>query len=187
MRKTYSYEFKVKVVKEYLDGPLGYSKVAKKNGMLSHTPIIRWVNAYQTLGLKGLRKQPPVKNYPVHFKLDVLNFIHQTGASYQETANHFKMTNPNMIGYWLKIFRKDGVEGLSRKSGGALMSKKETKKSFQAKKNLSREQQLEKENELLRLEIAYLKKFKAFQKNPNAFLEKHKQQWHTNSNKKDSN
>lgn len=186
MRKTYSYEFKLKVVKEYLEGALGYSTVAKKNGMPSHSPLIRWVNAYQSLGLKGLRKQPPVKNYPVQFKLDVLNFIHQTGASYQETANEFEMINPNMIGYWLKAFREDGLEGLSRKSGGAIMSKKEPEKTFQAEKQLSREKQLERENELLRLENEYLKKFNAFQKNPNAFLEKHKQQWHSNSNKKDS-
>ena len=54
-------------------------------------------------------------------------------------------------------------------------------------KTISREEQLERENELLRLEIAYLKKLKAFQENPNAFLEKHKQQWHSNSKKKDSN
>lgn len=183
----YSYEFKLKAVKEYLEGNFGYALVAKENGMPSASPLKRWVNAYQTLGLNGLHKQPPVKDYPVHFKLDVLNFIHQTGASYQETANQFKMTNPNMIGYWLKVFREDGVEGLSRKSGGALMSKKESKKPSQSKKKLSSEQYLKKENELLRLEIAYLKKFNAFQKNPDAFLEKHKQQWHTNSNKKDSN
>lgn len=187
MRNTYNFEFKLKAVKEYLEGTLGYALVAKKYGMPSASPLKRWVGAYETLGLDGLRKHPPVKNHPVHFKLDVLNFIHQTGASYQEAANEFKMTNPNMIGYWLRVFREDGLEGLSRKSGGALMSKKEIKKPSQTKKKLSREQQLEKENELLRLEIEYLKKFNAFQKNPNAFLEKHKQQWHTNSNKKDSN
>lgn len=48
-------------------------------------------------------------------------------------------------------------------------------------------QELEREIELLKLENAYLKKLKAFQKNPDAFLEKHKQQWPTNSKKKDSN
>lgn len=40
---------------------------------------------------------------------------------------------------------------------------------------MSREEQLEHENELLRLEVAYLKKLKAFRENPEAFLEKHKQ------------
>nr|WP_234396895.1 hypothetical protein [Bacillus massiliglaciei] len=50
----------------------------------------------------------------------------------------------------------------------------------------SREEQLERENELLRLEVAYLKKLNAFQENPDAFLEKHRQRWHSNSTKKDS-
>lgn len=40
---------------------------------------------------------------------------------------------------------------------------------------MSREEQLERENELLRLEVAYLKKLKAFRENPDTFLEKHKQ------------
>ncbi|UXV33330.1 hypothetical protein [Mammaliicoccus sciuri] len=44
-----------------------------------------------------------------------------------------------------------------------------------------------KDNENLRLENAYLKKLNAFRENPSAFLEKHKQQWHSNSKKKDSN
>ena len=48
-----------------------------------------------------------------------------------------------------------------------------------------REAELERENELLRLEIAYLKKLRAFRENPNVFHEKHKQKWHSNSKKKD--
>ncbi|MEX5942313.1 hypothetical protein AB6G71_08605 [Mammaliicoccus sciuri] len=64
------------------------------------------------------------------------------------------------------------------------MTKKKKQKPSQS---LSREKQLERENENLRLEIAYLKKLNAFRENPNAFLEKHKQQWHSNSKKKDSN
>ncbi len=53
-------------------------------------------------------------------------------------------------------------------------------------KKLTREEELEHENELLRLENAYLKKLRAFRENPNAFHEKHKQKWHSNSKKKDS-
>jgi len=55
-----------------------------------------------------------------------------------------------------------------------------------AEKIMSHEEQLERENELLRLEIAYLKKLKAFRENPDAFLEKHKQQSPLNSKKKGS-
>ena len=66
------------------------------------------------------------------------------------------------------------------------MSKKLKNKVNNQEKTMSREEELERENELLRLEVAYLKKLKAFRENPDAFLEKHKQHWHSNSNKKDS-
>ncbi|MGG2082070.1 hypothetical protein [Lysinibacillus pakistanensis] len=55
-----------------------------------------------------------------------------------------------------------------------------------AEKTMSREEQLDRENELLRLEVAYLKKVKAFRENPDAFLKKHKQQSPLNSKKKGS-
>ena len=48
---------------------------------------------------------------------------------------------------------------------------------------MTREQKLERENELLRLEVAYLKKLKAFQMDPDGYLEKHKQRYHSNSKK----
>ena len=51
---------------------------------------------------------------------------------------------------------------------------------------MSREEQLERENERLRLEVAYLKKLKAFRENPERFLEKHKQRLPLNAKKKDS-
>ncbi|MDD1370992.1 hypothetical protein PTB13_25710, partial [Bacillus sp. MHSD17] len=51
---------------------------------------------------------------------------------------------------------------------------------------MSREEQLKRENELPRLEIAYLKKLDAFEANSDAFLEKHKQQSPLNSKKKGS-
>jgi transposase len=66
------------------------------------------------------------------------------------------------------------------------MSKKSNPKASKQEKEMSREEQLERENELLRLEVAYLKKLKAFRENPDAFLEKYKQPLRTNLKKKDS-
>ncbi|RKL64810.1 hypothetical protein CR203_24290 [Salipaludibacillus neizhouensis] len=66
------------------------------------------------------------------------------------------------------------------------MSKKPTKSKKKEETKLTREEELERENELLRLENTYLKKLKAFRENPNAFHEKHRQKWHLNSKKKDS-
>ncbi|MFD2629631.1 transposase, partial [Oceanobacillus kapialis] len=59
-----------------------------------------------------------------------------------------------------------------------------SKKKVEA--NLTREEELERENELLKLENAYLKKLRAFRENPNAFHEKHRQKWHSHSKRKDT-
>jgi transposase len=67
------------------------------------------------------------------------------------------------------------------------MNKRQASKVKNNLETMSREEQLKRENELLHLEVAYLKKLKAFQENPDTFLEKHKQRWHTNSKKQDSN
>ncbi|SIO25624.1 hypothetical protein SAMN05878443_2221 [Carnobacterium alterfunditum] len=56
MRNSYSYKFKLKAVKDYLEGPFECISVAGKNEMPSVSPLKRWVNAYKTLGPNGLRK-----------------------------------------------------------------------------------------------------------------------------------
>ena len=184
----YSDEFKFKMVKEYLEGSLGYGLLAKKYGIPNRSQIERWVKAYKTFGIDGLRKKQSKQVFSVQFKLDVLHFMKQTGASYQDTAIEFNMNNLSLIANWYKRFLEEGVEGLKEKmKGRPSMSKNRKEKSVKKENTLSREEQLERENELLRLEISSLKKLNAFQENPNAFLAKHKQQWHSNSKKKDSN
>ncbi|MEK4145888.1 transposase [Robertmurraya sp. FSL W8-0741] len=184
----YSEEFKLKIVMEYLRGKLGYYLLAQKYGIPAESQVRRWVRAYKEFGEDGLRRKHSKQVYSVKFKLDVLNFMKHTGASYQDTAIIFKMNNPSLITHWYRTFLEEGIEGLQDKvKGRSSMSKNQKAKLPKQEKELSREKRLERENELLRLENAYLKKLKAFQENPNASLEKHKQRWHSNSKKKDSN
>lgn len=184
----YSDEFKLMIVREYLEGPLGYKLLAKKFGFAGHSQIRKWVNSYKAFGEEGLHRKRSKTDYSVQFKLNVLNFMKQTGASYQETAIEFRLNHPSLITHWNRTFLKEGIEGLKKKpKGRSPMSGNRKKKQTRPEEVTDREEQLERENELLRLEIAYLKKLKAFQANPDAYLEKHKQHWHSNSNKKDSN
>lgn len=90
------------------------------------------------------------------------------------------MNNPSLIANWNRAFLENGAEGLKEKPKGRPSMTKNLKLE-------STRKELEREIELLRLENAYLKKLKTFHQNPTAFLEKHKQQWPANSNKKDSN
>ncbi len=183
----YSKEFKMKLVSEYLYGNLGYKSLAKKYNMPSQTPLQDWVRTYKTKGVEGLKRRKMKEAYSVQFKMDTIQFMRETGASFQETAKQFKLNHPPLIHRWMKTFNEKGIEGLKPKlKGRPSMSKKSNKPKKKKENVLTREEELERENELLRLENAYLKKLKAFRENRNAFHEKYKHKWHSNSKKKDS-
>lgn len=182
----YSDKFKLQVVLDYLSGSLGYTLLSKKYGIPNTSIMKRWVRAYNEFGKNGLTRKEKKQVYSVQFKLDVLNFMKQTGTSYQDTAIRFYMNNPTLIASWNSKFLKEGIEGLEKTKGRPPMSKNPKIKAVKLESTMSREEQLERENELLRLEVAYLKKLKAFRENPDAYLEKHNQRWHSNSKKKDS-
>ena len=183
----YSEEFKIEIVREYLDGRLGFTSLAKKYNIKSKTQIRNWVNAYKKYGLEGVFRKKTHEVYSVQFKLDVLSFMKRTGASYSETALQFDLTNPSLIASWKKKFLEGGTEALDQPKGRPTMSDqaKNVKQNEQPapQDGITREQKLERENELLRLEVAYLKKLKAFQMDPDGYLEKHKQRYHSNSKK----
>ena len=183
-KAKYSEEFKLKVVQEYLNGPFGYRLIAKKYAPLGPSQVRRWVSAYKAFGRSGLAVKKKDQVYSVQFKLNVLNFMKQTGASLQETAIQFNLNDPNLVSKWKVKFSKEGIEGLKRAKGWPTMPKNTN--TTNQEKTKSREEQLEREVELLRLEVAYLKKLRAFRENPKTFLEKHKQPSPSNLKKKDS-
>ena len=101
---------------------------------------------------QSLEKQ----EYTGEFKLNVLNYMKTTGASYSATVDYFGISDIGTIANWKAKVLKDGVEALFRLKGRPrknmtkLNSSKETK-------GLTREQHLEEENKLLIIEIEYLK------------------------------
>ncbi|MFB4162221.1 helix-turn-helix domain-containing protein, partial [Geomicrobium sp. JSM 1781026] len=180
----YSDDLKARVVREYLEGVDGYKPLARKYGISSHSLIVEWVRVFRALGAEGLKRKKVREVYSVQFKLDVLHWMKSNRASLSETATHFGLKRRSTLATWKEIMESEGVAGLEPKPKGPLpMPKKSRKKRILP---LSREEQLERENELLRLEVSYLKKRKAFQENPGAYLEKHKQRYPSSSPKKDS-
>ncbi|KKY00053.1 hypothetical protein VN21_02590 [Paraclostridium benzoelyticum] len=152
----YDFSFKLKVVKSYLNGEGGFLSLSKKYGIHNNSQIQKWVNAYNILGEDGLKRKNRDTCYTVQFKLDVINYMLITKSSAQEVANHFKMNNSSLISAWKQKFLNDGIDALSRTKGKPSMNKN-TKKE----KKLTREQELEYENTLLKAELAFLKKLRA--------------------------
>lgn len=182
----YSDSFKRELVTEYLGGDLGYKRLAKQYDIPDPTTIKRWVRAYRALGMAGITKKTVKTVYSVQFKLDTIQFMLDTGASYPETAIQFDLNNPSLIIRWMKAFQQHGVEGLKPKpKGRPSMAGKSNNQQKKETKQLTREEALERENELLRLENTYLKKLKAFREK-NAAHEKHRQSWHSNARQPNS-
>jgi transposase len=152
----YDYEFKLKVVMSYLNGEGGYASVAKHYGVSHDVLVIRWVNAYKSLGKDGLKRKNKHACYPIQFKLDVLNYMIKNNYSEQETANHFGLNNPPLIATWKYKFLNGGIDALEKSKGILLMTKNKVENKL-----LTREQELEHENQLLKAELAFLKKLHA--------------------------
>lgn len=176
LAKKYSYDLKLTVVREYQEGQLGIRPLAKKHGIGSKSVVHGWIKVYERFGAEGLKRKN--KTYSVQFRLDVLSFMKRTGFSQTETALHFGITEPTIISSWKKAILKGKDEGLNIHKGRPPMSK-----NNKTDIEMTYKQKLERENELLRLEVEYLKKLRAFQMDPKGYLEKHKQQFHSNSKK----
>ena len=160
----YEVEVKLKIIKKYLNGPLGGRALARKYGLPSNALIYNWKHSYQLFGLDGLKTYRSPTKYTSEFKRDVLHFIETTGASFGEAARRFKLPSGSMISRWQKKYIADGETALSNLKGRPKKMTKPTKKQQKTTPH-SREQELEREVELLRIEVEYLKKLQTFQQN----------------------
>ena len=149
----YSPEFKLHVVNEYLQGTLEYRLLAKKYQMSSPSPIKDWVRQYDQNGKSGLEPKEN-QGYTGEFKLNVLNSMKAPGASYSQTAIHFGISETGTIANWNAILLKEGGEALFKSKGRPQNPMTKLKASKQPK-TLTREQQLEEEIKLMRIENEY--------------------------------
>ena len=161
----YNLEFKMKVVKEYLEGNIGYKGLAKKYSIPAHSTVRIWVNTYESQGYEGLEIKRKNSKYPFEFKLNTVNLYLTGEMSYQSLANELKINNPPIIARWEKEFREEGIEGLKPKKRGRPSNmpnkdknEKIKNKSNKTKEELSELENLRKENYYLQMEVEILKK-----------------------------
>ena len=125
----YSTEFKIKLVKEYLESNISYKSLSDKYCIPSEKVIKTWVNTYKTQGYEGLKVKRENTQYTLEFKLNVVNLYLTGEMSYQSLANELKINNPSIITRWVNDFREKGIEGLKSKKRGrpSKMSKSQNK------------------------------------------------------------
>ena len=111
----YKTEFKIKVVKEYLEGNIGYKGLAKKYSIPDHSTVRRWVNVYESQGYDGLKVSRKNSSYSLDLKLNVVDLYLTGEMSYQSLANELKINNPPMIAKWVKEFRAHKIQSCLKK------------------------------------------------------------------------
>lgn len=170
----YSFEFKLNMVHDYLNGKGGYDSLSRKHGISDKdgSQLRKWVANYKQFGEEGLLRSRKNKHYSSQFKIDAIELYLTTEMSYKELAFKLEMTNLSLIANWVRMFRAEGIEGLSRPKGRPPKMKKnnQTDKNLSAKptnNDLKRIKELE--NQVLSLEIqnAFLKELRRLQTEEN--------------------
>ena len=179
----YSYEFKKKIVQEYLDGNGGYEYLAKKYNIAKDTQVMDWVKAYQTFGNDGLMRSRQNNNYSFQFKLSVVELYLSSEVSYRELALSQGINNSSLIVRWVNDFRIAGPDALRPKKKGRKKTldinedKKISKITEEKPVDTSAEHIRELEDELLKLRIenAYLKELRRLRLEEEALQKKQRE------------
>ena len=164
----YTIDEKSNAVLEYLEGKKSYKSIAQERNV-GLSPLKRWVARYLKHGMEGLVSS--YTNYTLPFKLEVLKYMNEYGASINETAVHYNLPSDSTLLNWANQFKEGGIDALKPKKKGRLSMKKDTKKKSPA--NDSQEALLA-ELEYLRAENAYLKKLNALVQEKEALQRKKK-------------
>ena len=179
----YSFEFKKKVVQEYLEGKGSYVYLAKQYNIPDEKQVRIWVNAYNEFGDAGLIRSRKNKNYSFQFKLSVVQLYLTSEVSYQELALSQGINNPSLITRWVNDFRIAGPDALRPKKKGRkkVLNIKESKNIPEIEEeklvDTSAEhiKQIEDENLKLRIENAYLKELRRLRLEEEALLKKQRE------------
>ena len=157
----YNLAFKLQCVKEVLEDYRSVSSISSREGF-SESLLRKWISEYQSKGIDGLIPKHKNKKYSQSFKYNVLKTIERENLSLPDACLKFNIPSKSVIIKWQKDFTTFGLDALQAKPKGRPKSMNTPKrKSTKNKQPLTKEEELLLENERLRCEVAFLKKYNA--------------------------
>ncbi|MBE2985145.1 IS3 family transposase [Campylobacter sp. RM9344] len=164
----YNFEFKKKVVLEYLDGKGGTPYLSKKYGLGSDSQLRKWINTYKAFGDEGLMRSRKQTKYSFEKKISVVESYLSSEISYQDLAIQEGITNPSMITNWVNRFRVAGPDALRPRKKGRkktldkpkIDNKPITQENSVVDTSAEHVKELEDELLKLRIENAFLKELR---------------------------
>jgi transposase len=158
----YDEKFKSALVQEYLSNGGGYRALSAKYGV-GYGQIRRWVSSYRQNGDNGLIKK--FSHYSAEFKLSVLQRMWREDLSFSQTVALFDLRGGStVVSGWERKYHAGGITALAPKPRGRpkkMKSPELPKPSCEQPQESKTLQELQRENEYLRAEVAYLKKLDA--------------------------
>lgn len=160
----YSEQFRQQVVDEYLAGGVGTETLAARYGV-GRSVLRRWIARYQEHGNKGLCKK--FSHYDASFKMAVLHRMWRDELSYGQVTALFDIRDAGSVARWERLYHEGGMDALAPRARGRppkMTASKPPKTTDEAAPDTRTREELLKENEYLRAEVAYLKKLDALLK-----------------------
>jgi transposase len=151
----YSLETKLEAVHAYLEGVESFQRIAEKYNV-NISLLKEWVAKFRENGREAFPET--YTKYSTEFKMDVLTYMKETGASSVKASSVFNIPSARTVRKWQHLWETQGIDALRPKKKGRPFMKKKAKKPQPTK---TTEEALRAENEQLRMENAYLKKLHA--------------------------
>lgn len=119
---TYTREFKIQVVEEYLSGTGSLNDLVVKYGMRSAEQIRRWISKYNSLEeLRDYDPHPEVymakrKKTTLQERKEIIKFCIDHNKDYKGTALKYDCSY-SQVYQWVRKYEVNGTEGLKDKRG----------------------------------------------------------------------
>ncbi|CAI8707561.1 hypothetical protein KOY_00708 [Bacillus cereus VDM021] len=163
--KRYSKELKLAAVNDYLSGHDSLSKVIQKYNISSTAVLGKWIkkyNSHRELNDTGKGMTNSMTNRrktTLEERIQIVNYCLQHQKNYQLAAESYEVSYQQVY-QWVKKFEANGEEALQDKRG----RKKEEYELTAEEKFKLEMKRLERENERLRAENAFLKKLEELER-----------------------
>lgn len=163
--KSYSKEFKLQVIKSYLNDEGSYMDIAKKYQINSDSMVVNWVSKYnrdieiKDYNPKGYVYMAKSRKVSYEEKLEIIKWTINNGLEYKLAAEKFE-TSYAQVYNWVKKYNEFGEDGLIDNRG-----KRKDLEDLTEVEKLKREVEfLRRKNERLELEQEVIKKFQEIER-----------------------
>lgn len=159
LNKTYTKEFKTRVINEYLSGKISYRELGIKYKIPSEAMISGWIKRYNNhIEIKDYDPKPEVymaerKQTSLEERNEIVEYCLQHNRNFKETAQHYECQY-SQVRNWVLKFEEQGEAGL-RDNRGKRKNENELTEPEKANQKIAR---LEREKEEFRRRYELLKK-----------------------------